>query len=243
MPPLRSMFGEPEPVVMNSTGSRIERKVAKREFIRMLFSEGSAVQPAFRIFSDLFPSIALELDRQKRVNDYKHVARLLQRKESEFMGKVLLNLRDQAPNIKLFTVHDSIHFLSGHRELVEGAFLGVRGDQHALPPRLEFDTPPVVRHPTGRRCEVCQADISSKRSDLGSAAVPVVSGPRGDRQAQIANLLSTWYRRHMKRQSLNASRRRQRVHRARLRFEHVVHKFKVPRCRPQYCDDQLLVPI
>jgi hypothetical protein len=60
----------------------------------------------------LFPNIYEYILEYKRVNEnYRFLAHTLQKMESDFIfGKVVKEIYEKLPDIKLFTVHDSIVF-------------------------------------------------------------------------------------------------------------------------------------
>ena len=91
---------------------------------KVLFGYNGINSTENKIFKSLFPKIYDYVIEYKKVNDnYKSMAHILQRMESDFIfGKVIKELYEKIPEIRLFTVHDSILFPVKYEKRVREIF-------------------------------------------------------------------------------------------------------------------------
>jgi len=102
----------------------LKRKDVKLLTFKVLFGHNGINSAENKIFSSLFPVIYDYVLEYKSVNDnYKSLAHTLQRMESDFIfGKVVKKLYEKIPDIRLFTVHDSILFPIKYKKEVTDIF-------------------------------------------------------------------------------------------------------------------------
>jgi hypothetical protein len=93
-----------------SHNSNLTRSDVKLLTYKVLFGHNGINSVENKIFKTVFPKIYEYILDFKKVNgNYKFLAHTLQKMESDFMfGKVVKELYDTIPDIKLFTVHDSV---------------------------------------------------------------------------------------------------------------------------------------
>jgi hypothetical protein len=117
----RSLFGN-DPV--------LERAEAKKMLYIVMFGcnkirHGSDEEKkANKVFKTMFPNIWKWIRHYKRSNNnHKLVAHELQRSESNLIfGEICYTIKKNYPNIRLFTVHDSIYFAKKYLPIVENIF-------------------------------------------------------------------------------------------------------------------------
>jgi len=95
-------------IMQSFTG--LTRNDTKLLTYKVLFGHNGINSTENKIFKSLFPKIYEYILEYKKVNEnYKFMAHTLQGKESDFIfNKVVRELYEKIPDIKLFTVHDSI---------------------------------------------------------------------------------------------------------------------------------------
>lgn len=95
-----------------------------KEMIYKVFFGLNYLNKNNRIFKECFPSIwNFIVEYKKRTNNYKSLAYKLQELESDTLyNKIIKKVYNQIPDIKLFSVHDSIAFPEKHKLLVEKIF-------------------------------------------------------------------------------------------------------------------------
>jgi len=97
---------------ISNSGSSLSRSDVKLLTYKVLFGHNGINSTENKIFKSLFPNIYEYILEYKRVNEnYRFLAHTLQKMESDFIfGKVVKEIYEKLPDIKLFTVHDSIVF-------------------------------------------------------------------------------------------------------------------------------------
>ena len=95
--------------VMDSIGTR-DRGMVKELTYKVLFGRNGSTSKADKIFSNLFPTIHTFIKLYKKENgDYKVLAYELQKAESNLIfNKIIRQVMNLYPDIKIVTVHDSI---------------------------------------------------------------------------------------------------------------------------------------
>jgi len=95
--------------VMDSIGTR-DRGMVKELTYKVLFGRNGTTSKADKIFSSLFPTIHTFIKLYKKENgDYKVLAYELQKAESSLIfNKIIRQIMNLYPDIKIVTVHDSI---------------------------------------------------------------------------------------------------------------------------------------
>ena len=107
---------------ITSNFSGLTRSDAKLLTYKVLFGHNGINSTENKIFQSLFPKIYDYIIEYKKVNDnYKFMAHTLQKMESDFIfGKVIKEIYEKIPEIRLFTVHDSVSFpIKYKKEVVE----------------------------------------------------------------------------------------------------------------------------
>lgn len=101
----------------------IERKQVKTLIYKVLFGKNLG-DDANKKFKKLFPTIHNFIILYKEsTDDYKSLAYELQRSESNLIfNNIIREIMNQYPEIKLFTVHDSIVFPKRYKEKIENIF-------------------------------------------------------------------------------------------------------------------------
>ena len=102
----------------------ISRNECKKSLFYVLFGENkwnSKIDVAFRKF---FPEIFdWMIDEKRNTNDHRIIAHELQKKESRLIFDIIIyKIKKEIPDIKLFTVHDSILFPKKYKEKVSEIF-------------------------------------------------------------------------------------------------------------------------
>lgn len=88
--------------------SRDEVKIL---FYKVLFGNNNYDNKENKKFREIYPTVYEYIQELKSLNKtYKELSHLLQRKESDFIFKIVEQIKNTYPYIKLFTVHDSIIF-------------------------------------------------------------------------------------------------------------------------------------
>jgi hypothetical protein len=104
--------------------NNLSRSDVKLLTYKVLFGHNGINSTENKIFQSLFPKIYDYIIEYKNVNDnYKSMAHILQRMESDFIfGKVITEIYEKVPGIRLFTVHDSILFPIKYEKQVREIF-------------------------------------------------------------------------------------------------------------------------
>lgn len=116
------------------------KKEAKEMTYKVFF--GKNLNSKFdKMFKDIFPSIYSFIKEYKYCNEnYRRLAHDLQRYESNFIfNKVVKELVDTYPKIKLFTVHDSIIVPKSYKELAESIFYRNLNEEFGIKEVLELE--------------------------------------------------------------------------------------------------------
>lgn len=102
----------------------VDRDDAKKMMFHVLFGNNGETKKYNKIFHSLFPDVFVFLKNyKKKLKDYRKVSHKLQNLESEFIyNNVICQIYEENPDIKLFTVHDSICFPCKYRAKVEYIF-------------------------------------------------------------------------------------------------------------------------
>jgi hypothetical protein len=100
------------------------RNEVKELTYKVLFGKNPTNSKADKLFAKLFPTIHNFIKLYKKEHgDYKVLAYDLQKAESNLIfNKIIREIYDTHPEIKLITVHDSIIFSKKHRPIVEEIF-------------------------------------------------------------------------------------------------------------------------
>lgn len=90
----------------------LSRSEVKLLTYKVLFGHNGINSTENKIFKSLFPKIYDYVLKYKEINeDYRYLSHSLQRMESDFIfGKVIKEIYEKIPEIRLFTVHDSISY-------------------------------------------------------------------------------------------------------------------------------------
>jgi hypothetical protein len=101
-----------------------DKKIAKEITYKVLFGKNAPNSKSDKIFKELFPSIHLFIKLYKKEkSDYKVLAYELQKAESNLIyNKIIREIMNVYPEIKLVTVHDSIIISKKWRPFVENIF-------------------------------------------------------------------------------------------------------------------------
>ena len=101
-----------------------DKKIAKEITYKVLFGKNASNSKSDRIFKELFPTIHLFIKLYKKEKgDYKVLAYELQKAESNLIyNKIIREIMNVYPEIKLVTVHDSIIMSKKWRPFVENIF-------------------------------------------------------------------------------------------------------------------------
>ena len=104
--------------------NNLNRSEVKLLTYKVLFGHNGINSTENKIFQSVFPKIYDYIIEYKKLNnDYRFLAHTLQRMESDFIfGKVIKEIYEKIPDIKLFTVHDSISYPLKYKKLVEEIF-------------------------------------------------------------------------------------------------------------------------
>lgn len=99
-----------------------DRKMAKKIIYKVLF--GKNVGAYYDVlFSSFYPTIYKAIKKYKQKNDYKSIAQMLQRIESNLIfNNIIREIKNINPNINLFTVHDSIYVELQYNDVVKKIF-------------------------------------------------------------------------------------------------------------------------
>lgn len=100
------------------------RDEAKMMMYKVLFGTNGDTKKYNKMFHSLFPTVYKFIKDYKRAkNNYKTLSHSLQFLESDFIfNKVIKHLMKSNPEIKIFTVHDSICFPIKHKKIVTDVF-------------------------------------------------------------------------------------------------------------------------
>jgi hypothetical protein len=109
--------------VMDATGNN-DRSVVKEMTYRVLFGKNAHSCKADKVFSSLFPTIHNFIKLYKKEKgDYRVLAYELQKAESSLLfNRIVKNVMQQMPDVKMVTVHDSIIVPFRHRDSIEAIF-------------------------------------------------------------------------------------------------------------------------
>jgi len=104
--------------------NNLKRSDVKLLTYKVLFGHNGINSIENKIFQNVFPKIYDYIIEFKKLNNnYRILAHTLQRMESDFIfGKVIKEIYEKIPNIKLFTVHDSISYPLKYKNTVEEIF-------------------------------------------------------------------------------------------------------------------------
>lgn len=107
--------------LVRASGNTITRKRAKNIVFTVLFGDTTCNNKFFRA---LFPNIYNFIIKYKKQHkNYKVLAHELQRRESDLIfNKIIRNIKDLYPGIKVFTVHDSIIYPIYFKQYVDKIF-------------------------------------------------------------------------------------------------------------------------
>jgi hypothetical protein len=117
------------------------REAAKKVFFRGLFGDASRpyMAESVAILRQVFPEVVSVAQWLKK-DDYRELARSLQRAESEFViGTVCKHLMESHPNVPVWTIHDSIVTTPEHVGLVKDMMEGLARERFGLIPSLKVD--------------------------------------------------------------------------------------------------------
>jgi hypothetical protein len=99
-----------------------DRKISKQIVFKVLFGQNKLDKWNLE-FIKHFPSIHTDIQRIKReANNYKVLAHILQRTESDFIFNVLCTEIKAFKDTPLFTVHDSVYFKKAYSEEIKLIF-------------------------------------------------------------------------------------------------------------------------
>ena len=101
-----------------------DRNEAKIMMYKVLFGTNGTSRKYNRMFNSVFPTVYSFILKYKKDNDnYKSLSHALQNLESNFIfDKVVNHIMKTNPEIKLFTVHDSLCFPLKYKEIVTNIF-------------------------------------------------------------------------------------------------------------------------
>lgn len=102
----------------------LSRKDSKLLTYKVLFGHNGINSTENKIFESLFPKIYNFILDYKKFNDnYKSLSHSLMRKESDFIfGKVVPEIYEKIPFVKLITIHDSILFPVKYEKIIKEIF-------------------------------------------------------------------------------------------------------------------------
>jgi hypothetical protein len=108
--------------IMNYTN--IDKSDAKELTYKVLFGRNSASSKSDQIFKKIFPTIYNFIKLYKKEHgDYKILAYNLQKSESNLIfNKIIKDIMNQCPYVKVITVHDSIVFPTKFKDEVSAIF-------------------------------------------------------------------------------------------------------------------------
>lgn len=109
--------------IMDKSGINCREDV-KIIMYRVLFGRNGEVATENKIFSSIFPEVFSFIKKYKKDrNNHKSLSHKLQQLESEFIfNNVISYIMNTHPEIKLFTVHDSINVPLKYKEIVKDIF-------------------------------------------------------------------------------------------------------------------------
>lgn len=109
--------------VMEKTGEEDKKKVKEMTY-KVLFGRNMANSKADKFFKVLFPTIHNFIKLYKKEHgDYKILAYDLQKAESNLIfNKMIKNIMNLYPEIKIITIHDSIVVQKKYRDIVNNIF-------------------------------------------------------------------------------------------------------------------------
>ncbi len=118
-----TMEGKYYQYLMDTLGISSKSEVKNLTY-KVLFGRNSMNSKADKMFCKCFPTIHNFIRLYKReMADYRILSHELQRAESNLIfNKIIRELADSYPEIKLVTVHDSIVFQKKHKKTVEHVF-------------------------------------------------------------------------------------------------------------------------
>lgn len=104
--------------------NKLSRSEVKMLTYKVLFGHNGINSAENKIFQNLFPFVYnYIIEYKKKNNDYRSLAYTLQRMESDFIyGQVVKEIYEKVPDIRLFTIHDSIDCSVKHKYIVEDIF-------------------------------------------------------------------------------------------------------------------------
>lgn len=101
-----------------------EKKEVKELTYKVLFGRNAANSKSDKLFKSIFPTIHKFITLYKKEKgDYKILAYDLQKMESNLIfNKIIKNIINHDPSVKLITIHDSIVMSKKNRDVVEAIF-------------------------------------------------------------------------------------------------------------------------
>lgn len=121
------------------------RQQVKEMFYReVFFGRNQAVTDFTQLFASEFPTV-MESIRDTKRKDYRELACLMQRRESDVMiHGVCRRLAKEHPDIPVITIHDSIMTTPGHVDCVSGIILD-EFRKVGLNPKLKIERPVISK--------------------------------------------------------------------------------------------------
>lgn len=109
--------------VMDATGNN-DRSVVKEMTYKVLFGKNAHSCKADKVFASLFPTIHNFIKLYKKEKgDYRVLAYELQKAESSLLfNRIVNNVIEQIPDVRIVTVHDSIIVPLRYRDSIEAIF-------------------------------------------------------------------------------------------------------------------------
>ena len=102
---------------------KINRNECKKSMFYVLFGENKWNTKFDKAFKKFFPEVFEWMINEKMMNDHKTISHELQKRESKLIfDNIIFKIKKQIPDIKLFTVHDSILFPAKYKEQVSEIF-------------------------------------------------------------------------------------------------------------------------
>lgn len=102
----------------------ITREEAKKKLFYIFFGKNNWKSKCDEAFKKFFPNVfQWMVDEKALMKDHRTIAHQLQKKESNLIyDNIIFRIKKEIPNIKLFTVHDSILFPAKHKKKVSEIF-------------------------------------------------------------------------------------------------------------------------
>jgi len=95
----------------------------KRRVLATFYDRDSRRNVIYGILDKEFPTVMRGIREIKRL-DYRHLAHLAQRTESEFIfGRVVARLLREHPDMFVTTIHDSVMTTAGDEDIVQSIML------------------------------------------------------------------------------------------------------------------------